>query len=600
MASNVNNGSDQMERRVTRSRQAPTIRSQNDNRRNRSQVAAAVNDGEDETPAPRSRASRSAPRSQRDNRDAFTRIIAPALQIDRCKVELESAGQELIKKVQDLNLEEGFDFAAEVRNREKGIGNGKKILEASQKAVDWIESQIKSRDLMTEQTQEKMKRYKQILSTISVDVQVSLDRLLVERQGQVTDLTRKNEELLKQVGMLTGRITDLTMNSSTTTSIECDELKEFLQENLSALKVQNKENVETEAISNLRKQYEQLLHRNEEISKEKGRVDGELIHSREESKRLRSENDILSRKNEELKNAALASENLIQQLREQLSQPIFHPPLTINTFVPGQSHVVQQSPKPPGFIAPQSPCGEFALLQQSPSSTTSSLQSIPSHGFSGPPPSAWPFDEYYSPQLPMHSPACGPPESAGHAFNSGSPPTLGNRTSMQLPAHHSPPHTPGINQPPRFEHLNPTILQGPFGKFRINLPPAPANIVPPSYKFLVSGGIEGGVTTTNVPPVLNQKMMDQITEWLKSVKGTNWFQITLMSRTRCVEVRVKNVSNARAPSSSDVGDKFACKHCINRHLLCVLIGSDGPVIAPLAHGYRLPDATPKTPGYYIT
>ncbi|KAK6600029.1 hypothetical protein H4I96_07355 [Botrytis cinerea] len=593
MASNVNNGSDQMERRVTRSRQAPTIRSQNDNRRNRSQVAAAVNDGEDETPAPR-------------------RLL------HRCKVELESAGQELIKKVQDLNLEEGFDFAAEVRNREKGIGNGKKILEVSQKAVDWMESQLKSYNLMTEKTQEKMKRYKQILSTISVEVQILLDRLLLERQGQVIGLTHKNEELLKQVGMLTGRITDLTMNSSAATSIECDELKEFLQENLSALKVQNKENVETEAISNLRKQCEQLLHRNEEISKEKGRVDGELIHSREESKRLRSENDILSRKNEELKNAALASEKLIQQLREQLSQPIFHPPLTINTFVPGQSHVVQQSPKPPGFIAPQTPCGESALLQQSPSSTTSSLQSIPSHGFSVPPPPTWPFDEYYSPQFPIHSPEFGQPESSRHAFNSGSPLTPGYRTSMQLPARHSPSHTPGTNQPPGFEQSNPTILQGQFGQFQLdrnftssNQTPAqsgnvqgPAQgIVPPvvhNYRFLISGGVEGGLLTLDIPAGLSQKMNEQIGEWIRVGRPSRWYQATILSKTRCVEVRSKNLTQVRGPPSSDVGEKFACKHCMDRRLLCVLVGGDGPVIAPLAHRYRLPDATPKTPGYYIT
>ncbi|TGO54016.1 hypothetical protein BCON_0114g00280 [Botryotinia convoluta] len=449
MASNINSGSDQVERRVTRSGQVPTVRNPSENRRNRNSQVAAVavaDEGENETPAPRSRASRTVPRSQRDTRDAFTRIIAPALQLDRYKVELESAGQELMKEIKDLNFEEDYGVGGEVRNREKGIGNGKKILEASRQAVTWIESQIKSHNSMTEKRAEKMKKYQQFLSTLSVDVQIMLERLLVERQGHIIDLIRKNEELLKQF--------------------------------------KNEENIETEAISNLRKQYEQSLYRNEEISKQKGRVDGELVQSREECQRLRLEKDVLFRENEELKNAALVSEQVIQQPREQ------------------------------------------------------------------------------------------------------------------LPAHQSPSHTPGINQPPRFEESNPTILQAQFGRFRTK--PPPANVAPPSYKFLVSGGVEGGVTTMNVPPALNQMMMDQITEWLKSIKGTNWFQVTLVSRSRCVEVRVKNISQARAPSSSDDGDKFACKHCRDRHLLCVLVGDDGPVIAPLPLEQRAEGSTPRAPDYYIS
>ncbi|KAF7914751.1 uncharacterized protein EAE98_011450 [Botrytis deweyae] len=308
MASNVNNGSGQVERRVTRSGRAPTVRTQSENRRNRNSQVAAVavavadeNEDEDETPAPRGRGSRNLPRSQRDTRDAFTRMIAPKLQIDRCKVELESAGQELLNEIRDLKSEEGLDVGLEIKRREQLLKNGHKILEASRKAIAWIDARIKAYDSMTEKCAEKIKKYQQLLSTLSVDVQIMLERLLVERQGQVIELTRKNEELLKQVGVLTGKITDLTQNSSTT-SIECDELKEFLQDNLSALKTQNKENIETEAIANYRKQYEQLSCRNEEISKQKGRVDGELMQSREESTRFREEKDRLFRENEELKN----------------------------------------------------------------------------------------------------------------------------------------------------------------------------------------------------------------------------------------------------------------------------------------------------------
>ncbi|KAF7886045.1 hypothetical protein EAF00_010148 [Botryotinia globosa] len=194
MASNVNNGSVQVERRVTRSGQVPTVRRQ---RNRNSQVAAVANEGEDEdenpapTPAPRSRASRNVPRSQRDTRDAFTRVIAPALQINRCKVELEYAGQELMNEIKDLNFDEVFDVGVEVKNREKLIGNGDKILEASRQAVAWIDSQIKAHHTMTEKCAEKMKRYQRLLSTLSVEVQIMLESLLVERQGQVIDLTQK-------------------------------------------------------------------------------------------------------------------------------------------------------------------------------------------------------------------------------------------------------------------------------------------------------------------------------------------------------------------------------------------------------------------------
>ncbi|TGO12905.1 hypothetical protein BTUL_0080g00250 [Botrytis tulipae] len=622
MASNVNNGSGQVERRVTRSGQAPTVRSQSENRKSRnSQVAAVANEGEDEdenpapTPAPRSRATRNAPRSQRDTRDAFTRMIAPTLQIDRYKLELESAGQELMKEIRDLNFEEGFDVGVEVKNREKGIGNGDKILEASRRAVTWIESQIKSYGSITEKRAEKMKKYQKLLSTLSVKVEILLERLLVERQGHIIDLTRKNEGLLTQVGILTGKITDLTQNSSTT-SIECDELKEFLQENLSALKLQNEENIETEAISNLRKQYEQSLYRNEEISRQKGTVDGELIQSREECERLRSEKDNLFRENEELKNAALISERVIQQLREQVSQPSFHRPLTVSTAFSGQSHAIQQSPGPLGLIAPQSPYGESARLQQplSSPSTTSSFQSFPSYGFSGPAFPAFPFDEYHSPQFSVHSPAFGQSASSGHGFTSGSPPNY--PTSMQPPARQSPLHTPGLNHPPRFEQPNPTLMQGQFGQFQLdrNFPPlnqappqfgvqgsAPGMVppVPRNFRFLVSGRVQGGVLTLNVPAGLIQKMNEQIDEWIEAKKPPKWYQATSASSTRCVEVRSRSLGLVRGPQTSDDGDKFACLHCMDRGLLCVLVGRDGPVIAPLNLRERLPGATPQSPGYYI-
>ncbi|TGO43542.1 hypothetical protein BOTNAR_2620g00010 [Botryotinia narcissicola] len=322
MASNVNKGSGQVERRVTRSGQVPNVRSQSENRRNRnSQVAAVANEGEDEdkNPAPRSRASRNVPRSQRDTRDAFTRVIAPALQIDRCKVELEYAGQELMNEIKDLNFDEVFDVGVEVKNREIRIGNGDKILEASRQAVAWIDSQIKAHHTMTEKCAEKMKRYQRLLSTLSVDVQIMLESLLVERKGQVIDLTQKNEELLRQVGMLTGKITDLTQDSSTT-SIECDELNDFLQENLSALKNQHRENNETEAYSNLKMRLDQSFCRNEEISLRKGRIEAELVQSRQESNRFRLEKENLFRANEELKNDVSQHKLVYQNLAKDKEQ----------------------------------------------------------------------------------------------------------------------------------------------------------------------------------------------------------------------------------------------------------------------------------------
>ncbi|TGO43930.1 hypothetical protein BOTNAR_1063g00020 [Botryotinia narcissicola] len=319
----------------------------------------------------------------------------------------------------------------------------------------------------------------------------------------------------------------------------------------------------------------------------------------------------------------LELEKKIEKLQEDLS-----------VFGHGNGHNIQQSPQHFG-MGPQSPYGDHMGIQQSPSPRTPGFQppfqgfsthGSPQHGPSGsfsqsPQPGLFGTSSQF---LCIHRPGfdAGSPMHPATGFSSG--PQVHPSTGSGPPMHPSvgmgfgvgPSPPPGLNYPPGFQQSNPPPGQGQFGQFQLdrNFPPlnqappqfglqgpAPGMVppVPRNFRFLVSGGVEGGVLTLNVPAGLIQKMNEQIDEWIEAKKPPKWYQATTASSTRCVEVRSRSLGLVRGPPTSDVGDKFACIHCMDRGLLCVLVGRDGPVIAPLNLRERLPGATPQSPGYYI-
>ncbi|KAI9641600.1 hypothetical protein NHQ30_009453 [Ciborinia camelliae] len=173
----------------------------------------------------------------------------------------------------------------------------------------------------------------------------------------------------------------------------------------------------------------------------------------------------------------------------------------------------------------------------------------------------------------------------------------------QLPG---PSQSPGMGQPPAFNQLpgpsqSPGMGQPPaFSQSRRDRPSAPSNLVRLAYRFLISGGVEGGSLTLDVPAELFQKVNGQIDEWVKSGKIIKWYQATTVGKTRCVEVISRGLTQVMGPSISDFGDKFACKHCKDRGCLCVLVGNDGPVVAPLSPSDRDVNAISGTVPYYLT
>ncbi|KAF7924968.1 uncharacterized protein EAE98_007056 [Botrytis deweyae] len=207
-----------------------------------------------------------------------------------------------------------------------------------------------------------------------------------------------------------------------------------------------------------------------------------------------------------------------------------------------------------------------------------------------------------------------PPPHYGLGSSSSSAPTVGgSQPSSQGFGHIQPPpfslgspasRQPNVQNAPR-QQSNQQQLQSAFTPHHASLqqvpPPQPAVSFTLPYRFLVSGRPSGGVLTVNVLPTLIPMMNAQITRWsnVSSGKGSTWAQRTSASSSRCVEVRLKKEPVRKSPPSSDFGDKFACQNCIEKKLLCVLIGDNGPVIAPLPLEDRVANSTPLLPGYYV-
>jgi hypothetical protein len=120
----------------------------------------------------------------------------------------------------------------------------------------------------------------------------------------------------------------------------------------------------------------------------------------------------------------------------------------------------------------------------------------------------------------------------------------------------------------------------------------------PGFSFLVSGSLATGPRTLAVNPQVLQEMHAQVQRWATTARS-EWNSGGLASHKRCVDTRiVSRLSLRRNPPASDNPNE-ACRICVNRRLLCVLIGDHGPVVVPLPLADRSPGASPMQGDYYI-
>lgn len=119
------------------------------------------------------------------------------------------------------------------------------------------------------------------------------------------------------------------------------------------------------------------------------------------------------------------------------------------------------------------------------------------------------------------------------------------------------------------------------------------------YNFLISGRLGEGQLTQNVAAELFAKMEAQISAWNSQIGKPSWSVPSSSSAARCVDTRRAGLSAAKAPPANDPHEAIACRRCIGKKQLCVLIGLRGPVIVPLPHSERSANLTLLDQGYYI-
>ena len=118
------------------------------------------------------------------------------------------------------------------------------------------------------------------------------------------------------------------------------------------------------------------------------------------------------------------------------------------------------------------------------------------------------------------------------------------------------------------------------------------------YSFLVSGAPANGPRIQDVPGLIS-KMDSQIANWEAKYPG-RWSKSNALSRKRCVDARLSQASKDRNPLPNDPHHSIACPRCVERDVLCVVVGVGyGPVVVPLPPSDRSPNATPRDPGYYV-
>jgi hypothetical protein len=140
--------------------------------------------------------------------------------------------------------------------------------------------------------------------------------------------------------------------------------------------------------------------------------------------------------------------------------------------------------------------------------------------------------------------------------------------------------------------LSPLALSGPLVGRQLGGPLRP-------YSFLISGLLSNGELTQNVAPALLTMMDEQISKWNTQIEKPSWTGRNAASSLRCVDTRRTGLSTKKNPPPDDPNDSIACRRCVRKKQLCVLVGLRGPVIVPLPHSERAASLTPLDLGYYV-
>ncbi|CZR63031.1 uncharacterized protein PAC_12928 [Phialocephala subalpina] len=256
--------------------------------------------------------------------------------------------------------------------------------------------------------------------------------------------------------------------------------------------------------------------------------------------------------------------------------PILPPPQ--QGFVP--TPVFRQGPSGPSTYAPSgssaqpAPYGQYSQQGYGPQfQGYGSQPQFQAHGFSGPPQFQGPGYNPGLPQIGYHAPT---PPPTQPAYGSGP----------------SRPYT--LAPPPAAPRSSPSV------QFRNPPPGQSIGPAPRPYEFLVSGFMIGGTRAPNVLPEYIQKMDAQIAVWQAQPGKGLWSTWTSRSGIRCVDVRRSGTNPTYAPPANDPNGQVACKRCVNRRLLCVMVAELGlPAVVPLPVSDRSPNANAMTRGYYI-
>jgi hypothetical protein len=119
------------------------------------------------------------------------------------------------------------------------------------------------------------------------------------------------------------------------------------------------------------------------------------------------------------------------------------------------------------------------------------------------------------------------------------------------------------------------------------------------WSFLVNGSLATGQRTLTVNPEVMQIVRDQVRRWEGNPTHRNWNTPTRVSYKRCCDTRVVQRFSTRGNPPSSPNPNIACRNCVNKRALCILIESHGPVVVPLPAADRSPSATPLQGDFYV-
>jgi predicted nucleic acid-binding Zn-ribbon protein len=121
----------------------------------------------------------------------------------------------------------------------------------------------------------------------------------------------------------------------------------------------------------------------------------------------------------------------------------------------------------------------------------------------------------------------------------------------------------------------------------------------PTIKFLASGFIADGRRITDVDASMFPKVEAQIVGWEASgFFKRGWAYVSPAGGERCCETRRRNLNRKKCPVPSDPHGNVACKNCIEKGLLCMLIDDKGPVVVPLPPWLRDSSVSEREKTYY--